>query len=231
MQLVCKQCGAAIPSENINISKLVAKCTACHAIFRFEDQLGPAQEPVTTPRLEVPMPQGIQVDQLVSRLEITRRWFSLKIVFFTVFTLFWDGFMVVWFTIALSQGAWAMAAFGSMHGLVGLGLTYYVLAGYLNRTIITVNRSLLTITHAPLPWPGQKTLNPKDITQLYCKEQMHRNKSSVSYTYEVHGILRDNTHIKLVTGLDNSEQAFYLEQEIERFLAIEDQPVRGEIPR
>jgi hypothetical protein len=106
-----------------------------------------------------------------------------------------------------------------------------VLAGYLNRTIMTVNRSLFTIKHAPIPWPGNRLLNPLEITQLYCKEQMHRNKGSVSYTYEVHAVLKNNERAKLISGLDSSEQALYIEQEIERFLNIEDQPVRGELQR
>ncbi len=231
MQITCKQCGADILAENINIDQMIAKCNFCHAVFRFEDQLEPAQKPPVQTSLDVPMPKGIEVLPTGNRLEIIRTWFSLKIIFFTVFTLFWDGFMVVWFAIAISQRQWLMAVFGTIHGTVGLGLFYYVLTGYLNRTIITVNHSLFTIKHAPIPWPGNKLLNPRDITQLYCKEQMHRNKNSTSYTYEVHGILKNTEHAKLITGLDNSEQALYIEQEIERFLNIEDRPVRGEISR
>lgn len=231
MQITCKQCGADVSADNINIDSLVAKCSFCNAVFRFDDQLEPAQRPPAPPRLKVSMPKGIEVQPTVNRLEIVRKWFSLKILFFTAFTVFWDGFMIVWFSIAISQQQWMMAAFGTIHGIVGLGLLYYVLAGYLNRTIMTVNRSLFTIKHTPIPWPGNRLLNPLEITQLYCKEQMHRNKSSVSYTYEVHAVLKNNERAKLIFGLDSSEQALYIEQEIERFLNIEDQPVRGELQR
>jgi hypothetical protein len=231
MRITCAQCGADVLAENINIDNLIAKCNFCHAVFRFDDQLEPSQKPSPPHRLEVPMPKGIEVLPMGNRLEIIRKWFSLKIIFFTAFTVFWDGFMIAWFGIAFSQQQWLMAAFGTLHGAVGLGLLYYVLAGYLNRTVITVNRSLFTIKHTPLPWPGNKLLNPLDMTQLYCKERMHRNKNSISYTYEVHAISKDNEHTKLITGLDNSEQALYIEQEIERFLNIEDQPVRGELER
>ena len=139
--------------------------------------------------------------------------------------------MLFWFGTAIARGIWPMAAFGTLHGAVGIGLSYYVLAGYINRTVIKVNRNMLTIKHGPLPWFGNKQLHSHDLAQLYCKECMHRHKNSSSCTYEVHAILKDGQHAKLVTGLDESEQALYLEQEIERFLRIEDQPVRGEMSR
>ena len=36
---------------------------------------------------------------------------------------------------------------------------------------------------------------------------------------------------KLVSGLLSSEEALFIEQEIEKYLRIDDEPVRGEIPR
>jgi hypothetical protein len=61
MQITCKQCGADVSADNINIDSLVAKCSFCNAVFRFDDQLEPAQKPPAPPHLKVSMPKGIEV--------------------------------------------------------------------------------------------------------------------------------------------------------------------------
>jgi hypothetical protein len=231
MQINCKQCGAQVPAEHINLDRLIAKCTSCHSVFSFADQIEDTTSVQPVERVAAPMPKRFEVNTSGGRLEITRRWFSFKFIFLTFFTLFWDGFMVVWFGIAISQGIWPMAAFGTLHGAVGIGLLYYVLAGYLNKTVITVDKRELAIAHGPLPWFGNKQMNPKDIEQLYCKEKIHHSRRSTNYSYEVHAILRGGTHEKILSGLDESEQVLYIEQEIERFLEIKDRPVRGELGR
>jgi len=56
--------------------------------------------------------------------------------------------MVVWMSIALNQGQWIMAAFGSIHALVGLGLIYFCVANFLNKTRMERARTLqLTSTY------------------------------------------------------------------------------------
>jgi hypothetical protein len=232
VQVTCKQCGAPIGAEALNLDRLVAKCAFCNAVFSFADQLEPAEQPrPAAERFAVPMPKGFDVQARTGQLQIVRKWFSGLYIFLTVFTLFWNGFMVVWFTIALTQGIWPMAAFGTLHGAVGIGLLYYTLAGYLNKTVIQVDRRELTITHGPLPWPGNRRLNPFDLAQLYTRERLHHHRNSTSTTYEVYAILQDGTRQKLLSGLHEIEQALYIEQEIERFLEIEDRPVRGELAR
>ena len=135
MQIHCKQCSTEIPAEHINLDRMIAKCTFCNSVFSFADQVGATVSAQPIEKLDVPMPKKFKVNTLGGRLEIARKWFSSKFIALTFFTVFWDGFMIVWFGIALSQGIWIMAAFGTLHGAVGIGLLYYVLAGYLNKTV------------------------------------------------------------------------------------------------
>lgn len=137
MQLTCKQCGAEIPADHINLDRLIAKCSVCNAVFSFAAQFGQSETSPTFNRIAVPMPKGFTVDDLGGQLKITRRWFGPKIIALAFFALFWDGFMVVWYGIALWNQIWFMALFGLLHLAVGLGITYYVLAGFVNRTFIT----------------------------------------------------------------------------------------------
>jgi hypothetical protein len=92
--------------------------------------------------------------------------------------------------------------------------------------IATTNH--LTIEHGPLPWFGNKQLDPIVLKQLYVKERIQQNKGKRHYSYELHMVTWDGRNQKLVGGLATSDQAFFLEQEIERFMGIADQPVPGE---
>jgi len=145
--------------------------------------------------------------------------------------MFWDGFMITWYTIAISKGQWAMALFGTLHALVGICLTYFVIAGYINKTYITVTNNVFKIKHKPLPFFKTISMSARELKQLYSKEHISRSNNGTSCTYEVHAKTNSGENIKLVDNLPNSEQALYIEQEVERYLRIDDEPVRGEIPR
>jgi hypothetical protein len=139
--------------------------------------------------------------------------------------------MIVWFSIAIGQGQWAMATFGTLHGLVGVGLTYFVIAGYVNKTYITISYDSLAVQHKPLPFPGAQILKTSDIKQLYSKEKIYHGRNGTSCSYEIHVITHSGKTVKLLSGLSSSEEALFLEQEIEKHLGIQDQVVRGEIRR
>ncbi|MEM7018176.1 MAG: hypothetical protein AAF512_12655 [Pseudomonadota bacterium] len=227
MQLNCKSCNAQIPAEDVNIDQMVAKCCVCDAVFSFADQF-PDAPPRRPPKTKVGQPKRISIDYASGGLVIARKWFRPLFIFLTFFAIFWDGFMVVWYYIAITEQEWVMGAFGTLHALVGIGLTYYVIAGYLNTTFIAVNVRELKITHRPLPFPGGKKLRSADIRQLFCKEKINRNKNGTYRTYELHALTAQGKRMKLLDGLPEPEEALFLEQEVQRFLKIKDAPVRGE---
>jgi hypothetical protein len=227
MQLTCPYCAHEIPAADINLGRMVAKCASCSAVFGFEDQIAAA--PVRARRLDVPLPKGLIVEHQGYDLAITRRWLSPKFFFLVFFCLCWDGFLCFWYSLALSQRVWVMALFALGHAAIGVWLTYYTIAGFLNHTLIRVSASQLDVSHGPLPWPGRKRLDSASIAQIFCKEHISRGKNGTTTTYQVHAATRAGVQERLVESLDSSDQALYLEQEIERFLNIKDAPVVGEM--
>ncbi len=230
MKLSCPECGAQIPADNINLDRMVAKCGECNAVFGFGDQFG-ASDQRSVARLPVPRPANVQIEQDGAELRFTRQWFSPAMAFLALFAIFWNGFMAVWFGIAIMSRLWPMALFGTLHGAIGLFVAYYALAGFLNSTMIRVGMGEIEVTHGPLPWFGNRRLETAAIAQLYVKEVLRNRRNSTSLTHEVHVARRDGGHVTLLSGLESSEQALYLEQEIERSLGIKDLAVRGEIAR
>jgi hypothetical protein len=172
------------------------------------------------------------MDDWGSSLTIVHRWFSPKYIGLVVFCVFWDGFLVFWYSMAFTTGApLVMVLFPLIHLAVGVFLTYATAAGFVNRTRIQVEPDSLTIRHGPMPWPGNRTISSIDIEQLFTKEKVSHGKHGTTITYELHAAVREGGKVKLVSGLDDPDQVLYMEQEIEARLKIQDRPVAGELPR
>lgn len=230
--IVCVSCDREIPAADVNINTGLAKCTACNAVFGIMDQVAGGVAGSRSPRGEVPMPKKITVEDLGGELRIVYRWFTPAAYFLIFFCLFWDGFLVFWYFIAFHQNApLMMKVFPIIHVAVGVGLTYFVVALFVNKTTITTGEGLLSVRHGPLAWPGSRTLNSDEIDQVYCIEKLRTNNDRVTRTFDVYLKMTDDDREKLVSGLEDIQQALFIEQEIERFLRIDDTPVAGEVPR
>lgn len=223
----CTSCGASVEADQVTGGARWVTCTYCWTLLKTPPEAG-APEAL---RPKLPMPERFTVTEQSGTLSIVRRWYIAVAWFLVFFAMFWNGFLIVWFTMAIRSGAWGMVAFGTLHAAVGIGLIYGTLALFLNRTTIRVAEGRLTVRHAPLPWTGNVDLDTTEIRQLYCKAKVHRGKNSTTTSYEVHLVRPDERSKLLVRGLTEPEQALYLEQELERFLRIRDAPVEGELSR
>ncbi len=233
VRIDCDSCGASIPAGDLELTTMLAKCRGCDSVFEFASRMGRAAPDATQgpagPRAEVPLPEGISLRTTEKGLAIERRWWSPAVIPMLGFTLFWDGFMVVWYAIAITQRQWMMAIFGTFHGLIGLGLLYGCLLGLVQRTRVKVEGGELVVEHYPLPYQASTSWPAGRLEQLYVKRAEVSNDSAA--TYELHAILSDRSHVKILDGLQESAQALFLEQRIESLLGITDRPVRGELER
>jgi hypothetical protein len=186
---------------------------------------------MTSDSFEMGLPDKIDLQHTGADLVITRRWFGLQTLMMTAFVIFWDGFLFFWYSKAVPGGDMMVVLFPLLHVGVGVWLTYYTLAGYVNKTIVRINYEKISVRHRPLPYWGYKTVQSGDIKQLYSKEKISRSSNKRSVTYEVHALTHNGKSIKLVSYMESSEQALFVEQEIEKYLGIKDKPVRGEISR
>lgn len=182
------------------------------------------------PRPDVPMPVGVRVFRRSNGLMITRRWLSAKFVFLLVFACLWDGFMVLWFGITMATGMWLMAAAGTLHAAIGVGITYAAVAGFVNTTTITALQGLLEVRHSPLPWFGNRRIEARQLAQLYSKRRVHHSRNGTTIVYELRAQSRDGKDFRLVE-VDREDQALFIERQLEEFLGIKDQPVPGEVER
>lgn len=228
LQLKCPNCQATIRYEDMNIDKLIAKCHSCHTLFSFEEQL----QQNLRQRSEVPLPPGIEASSYLSELDIQISWRkTTNAGFFVFFTIFWNAILIPFVLVAITQGEWIILLFISLHLIIGLSLLYYTLCIFFNTTYVAVNRREISVLHKPLKMPFYKDRNVTvdRVAQLFIDKYVEsRTNGRPNYAFGVYAHLKNENHIKLIRGLKNHDQARYIEQEVERFLNLEDKAVEGE---
>lgn len=229
LTLNCPNCQSAILAEDMNMAKTLAKCRDCHTVFDFEPVL---RQPVHK-KQEVFMPPGIDAFATNYELDIEVNWrkTTKTLGFFLFFALFWNGIVFIFVIAALLSGSYAMLLGISIHLSIGIGFLYYVLSVIFNTTYITANQREISVEHRPLrlPFYPNRNLASRDIKQVFVEKYVaSKSNGRPNYAFAVEAVLKDGNRIKLLKGLKTPEQGLYIEQEIERFLAIQDEPVAEE---
>lgn len=162
-------------------------------------------------------------------LALVRRWYSSKFIIFIICCVFGDGFLIFWYSAALRPGTSVILVIAPiLHVIACALLNYCTLAGIMNRTRIAIGIDDLSIRHAPIPWPGNRSIPRTDLERLFVEERVYRNKGPY-YTYGLNAVLKDGARVKLLSGLEDPEQALFLEQEIEARLGIQDRKTPDEL--
>jgi len=230
MYLYCPACLMTVPGEHVNIRLGIGKCPGCATVFQVADQLpGP-------PKPKVGLPSVFLIENWGPELVITRRWYFHGVWALLAFCTFWDGFLVMWYTAAVqgilrgnAGSAWPMLLFPVLHLGIGIGLTYFVVSSFVNKTTIQATASEVSVRHGPLPWPGNCQVLTAEIKQLFCTENHHKGRRNCRTSYDVQVLKHDNTRVKLLGGLTEVDQALFIEQQIEEHLKIRDEHVVGEV--
>lgn len=182
----------------------------------------------------VAIPEKLQVEDYGGELRITWSWFQWAGLFLIPFCIAWNAFLIGWYSIAFSghgpPGAmkFIMLIFPIAHVAVGLALIYGCLVLLLNRTTVRITFGELSISHGPIPAPGNRTISVNDIDQLYVKHEHHKGKESTTHHYPLIARLKSGKEIKLLPRNSEVDVARAIEQLVENHLNIQDQVVPGE---
>ena len=217
--LHCKHCKIEIPTPGPQLdAHQPITCPACNAVFYVKDD-DKTVVPFTPSTRSLPAKMAIQVrdDELI----IKRHWRGVIPVGLLVITSF-----------LLTVGLFI----SDLHPLEFLinpltwfviALFYYSLRRIVNATNIQVSSAALQINEGPLLPRRRRFVSVSDITQLYVKKIVKRGNKNTTTTYDLNLIQKRGADRTLVTDLETAEQALFLEQEIERFLGLDDQAIQG----
>jgi hypothetical protein len=212
----CPKCDARIAAENVNIQALVAKCDKCGEVFRVTDYLPPAAGKVADGRpTRVPQPGTLVVQDAGDIRVMRRRWFRPMHVVLLFFCIAWDSFLVFWYVTALAMpagGGFDLLAivFPICHVAVGVGLTYFVIAGFLNKSYIGVTPDRLYVRHRPVPWSGNRDWPVAAVKEVYVEASytQQSGKRAVQEMYNLNVVVDDGRSKKLLGGLELPEARF-----------------------
>lgn len=235
VDVYCAFCNEPINSSNINVKDSLAKCNACNSVFSLEEAAFEKR------RRGYPIffvPEGTEVLKLFSSLEITTSWlrsskkdkFKFDFIFATIFSIVSS----VAFFGGLLAGSALLSIFSSFFLVASLILLYLFLANLINKTVIRIEEETLSIQHKPLKFISWKNrrIPLKTIRQLFVKEY-NSNRSVNNEPLKAYGLYiltGEDKEIKIIEDM-NKETSLYIEQEIEEFLTIPDQRIRGELEK
>ncbi len=222
--LLCPACAAPIRQEEVHLAAGLATCSGCGAQMNLTTSFGLDEAPVQR-RAPVALPKGMTFEKTLHGIQITRGWFTPAAIGLLLFCVLWDGFLVFWYFTVVKTGTPDIALLlPIVHVLIGLFLSYFAAASFVNRTHVSVERGILNIRHAPLPWPGPRGLATAQIRQLFCKRHATRSKNGLRISWQLWSVTDAGVRRKLLSGLE-LDAALYLEQELEKALGIQNRPV------
>lgn len=231
--LKCPSCNHFIKADDININKLIAKCSNCSHVFSFENVQ--ARDLGVYTRPDMLIPSGLEVLKLQSELDIQVNWFrnvsKSSFAFTMLFTLIWNLVLLPFVIMALVTGAYNILLFTSAHVAVGIAMLMRMIAMFINTTHINVSRSSLEITTTPLPslFRRNKKIPVDRVQQLYVTRYVDsRTNGNPNYAFALYAVLKNGEKLQLVKGMNEATQK-YLEYEIESFLGIKDRPVEDTV--
>lgn len=233
--MICRNCGAGLEADNIDSSLGVVTCAHCGGLHSIPgakldtradySTAGQDKDSVRAKRtkpenINITLPSRFKVQRSDSSMEVT--WAAGRVFHGIVLTIMAVGVIHA----ALSSGTPLLL-------LLSAALFYYALVRVFNKHCIRVDSARLQVTQGPLPWPGARKLDSRDVKQLFATEHKTKVENSDKRTrIRKYYRLSANTHgdgrVTILNGLGDPLQVLWLEQEIERLLGISDKQVTGE---
>lgn len=172
------------------------------------------------PPVSVPVPKNIICEQQATGVTLTQRWFSWMSVMTVPFCIVLDAAVVSAYVLMPRGDLALLAALFLLPGiLLALGVTYYLLARLVNRTVVTLTSSELLIRHGPLPWPGKRSIPVQQVQEFRCGKRTSRNyEGDVWETYTLSAILEDGRQLELLHKIGSPGAVRILEQQVTSWL-------------
>jgi hypothetical protein len=156
------------------------------------------------------IPATMILEENEREIKITQKWFSWSLFIPLIFCIIWF-FMIIMMAL---KGNVVVPAF-----VIGIIIIYCLTAGFLNRTIIKINPSEITVKHRPLPCPfyGNQKIDTLHLIQVVLQE-FHRKGRRCCI---LNALFKNNQKVTLIRDLTKEEAAFIV-KEIETYLKLKE---------
>lgn len=169
------------------------------------------------------LPNNMSIHNHGTSIELIRNWQSRALLEGTVL------YVAVLAFIAFFQINFFGFSLRNILTLIILSLPLIIM--WKNKTHILIQRGQVSVKHKPFPYLGTKTIPSRSIKQVYVKQLTSTASENNSvrcaqlkyFRYEVKVVLKTSKEITLLKGIRDHQQALFIEEEIEKFLRIEDE--------
>lgn len=156
----------------------------------------------------------------VAPLTLAWRWYRPAVLLQAAFSVFWCGFLAVWYALALSAPSpWGIALWFPLgHVGVGVFLAYTSAAGILNRTTLRMDGEAIEVRHDPVPMGRPIRLETRAIEGVFVRRK-DRSLSRMPSAWEVCVDLATGC-VPLLTRLPSEEEARFFARAIAEQLGV-----------
>ena len=177
------------------------------------------------PNTAIPIPPTVHLSEHAGMLGISYRPPRAKYIILVLFALLWCSFVAA-FTL---EAPWFFLFFLFPFWVAGPGFLYYALVHLINTKRVHVSSQGIASVTGPLPWFGGAAVKRDDVAQLWVKRDKLKGKGETTYTFAVHARTQAGTDLQLVGGLEQQEEAAFIERKVEHYLGIDNEDVSGEV--
>lgn len=213
----CPSCQEEVIADNLDLQNSLAKCGSCHVIFSIEEEVSSVKDNKVV-KQEFLRPEGIDLFHFRENLDITvQQHLGGLDIFGIIFLPILAGFSVL---LHFLKGA---SIYFPIFFTIGTAYFIYRILNFSrNKIYIDINDKFLSIKYRPRNFTKDRTFNVGEIDQLYLKQS---SDGMGYYTiYLIINGLEGQRHEKLLT-VKTLSKAKYLEQEIEKYLNIDDRAI------
>ncbi|MEQ8456222.1 MAG: hypothetical protein RLO52_18330 [Sandaracinaceae bacterium] len=233
MRVSCESCGAAVPAEDVNLERMVAKCRSCQAVFEVRaPSKAPAERPIVSAGR---VPDGVEVSEgaadpsayreagAAPPLVLTRRWLHAGHKIAMGLALLLLVITLVVFAVGVARGDLVLMLLPVVFLFIAAAMLGYGALGLLNTTRLSVAGGQLKVEHGPLPAFGAPvaalSLGSVRAIEVRKQRRVSGESSGVYYLYRVVAQLHDGREVDLLRGLRAHEQARFFQQRLAQRLA------------
>jgi hypothetical protein len=230
-----------IAADDVNLAHLLAKCRACHAVFRFaaceieavtdvpSERRGRVpvdygESALPEIRIRLPQPAWIKLQGVAGgEQRLVRKWHEEGAPVAVLFCLLWNGLFGYWSVQEILAGRCPPPSF-LLPMAIGMLVAYWTAACFVNATVVSLSDGVLTVRHGPLPWIGNVTIPVEGTRQLYCGVASWNRSPYV----HVNAIMADGATRTLLRWL-RCDEGLFIEQQLEDWLGIVPTRVPGQV--
>jgi len=220
VRIECPSCGCLVNSDGLELTKVIAKCSSCHAVFPFDKELGKLKSKIDKATI-FQQPSDVEKfyfgDELdLSVLQTATFLEGMAAIFGPIFGL-------------ITFMAYYKGKMSFIIPAIILLITAYFIINLFNlkrhKTHVRVGSSEIYVEHRPKKGRKDVSFYSRDVDQLYVYKYTNMNGAQV---YGVKIVVNDGSgqkHEKLLGNLKTIREAKFIEQEIEAYLKIKDEPM------